>query len=70
MKHLKHFGKAMLAAAVVLKASEYSDKLPEQIKVGSMDLRPYVVGGGALFGVMTVAGMVLGKKAAKLVPTP
>lgn len=65
------FGKAMLGAAIVIKAASYGDKLPETLKLGAdkadptkgLDLRPYVAGGAALFGLMMIP-------AAKKVATP
>jgi len=74
MKHLMNLGKAFLAAGVVLtSADKLGSKLPAGMAIKGYDLRPIVAGGGGLFAVITVAGMLgkTGKKVGKaVVPTP
>jgi hypothetical protein len=70
MKHLMNFAKAAVAASIVLEVgSRVAPKLPAAIAVKGYDLRPHVAGGVALFGVITAATMLGGKKLGnKVVP--
>ena len=70
MKHVKNLAKALLAAGIVLEVGgRVAPKLPDKLIVKGYDARPVLAGGTALFGVLTVASMVGGKKiASKMVP--
>lgn len=71
MKHLVNLAKAFVAAAVVLEGGgRVAKMLPDKLVVKGFDTRPIAGGGVVLFGVITAAGFVGGKKiAGKVVPS-